>query len=162
MSEVQYELKSPFSYAYKSDQVEASFITMTAPNFSHVDKATPLKQAFAAALKEKFAKVDADELKEAQEIVAAAAEDKTNDDGVKDDDDGIDSQFVLSVLFQWSGDLTKVFRTAQSLFIAGAAKVEGETPVTKAILEKMTLADFEGMVGTYLSNFIVPSLMDGQ
>lgn len=156
MQECRYELKQPFEYAYKGDMTEANFITMTAPNFTQVEKVTPIKQALAAALKERFAGLDQSTIQEAQEI--AAEQPETGDD----DEGGIDSSFVMAALFTWTGNLTKVFKNAEALFMSGVALVDGETKVTKNLLEKMSLADFEGMVGAYLANFIIPSLMDGQ
>ena len=52
MSEHTYELKTPFEYALKGENQTASFITMTAPGYKQVDKFTPIKQAFMAAISE--------------------------------------------------------------------------------------------------------------
>lgn len=154
MDECRYELKKPFQYAYKGEMEEANFITLSAPNFTQFEKVTPIKQAIAAALKERFEGIDTAEIEEAQEIAASQQD--------TEDDSGIDASFVMAALFTWSGNLTKVFKNAEALFLSGVALVDGETKATKNLIEKMSLDDFEGMLGAYLANFIIPSLMDGQ
>ncbi len=148
MGEVNYELKHPFKYAYKDDMQEASFITLTAPTYRHVDKVTPIKQAFMAAIKQATEGISEEDSKIVQADTEEASEISAHD--------------AIQVLFQWSGDLTSVMEKAAALFKSGVAQIDGETPFNKGLLEKMSMVDFEGMVGCYLANFIVPSLTDGQ
>lgn len=148
MSEVIYELKVPFSYSETRDgkltgeQVEARHLTLFAPTYRQIDKVTPLKQAFAAAITEVTANVD-----------SSGTE--------ADPDSEIEPAQAMQLLYTWSGDATKALLHAAELFKSGAALVDGEAKVTGPILDKMSDRDFEGLVGTYLVNFIVPSLTGG-
>jgi hypothetical protein len=146
MSEHQYELKHPFEYAGKTgEMISVGFITITAPTFKQLDKVAPIKQAFTAAIKE-------------------VTDDLTPDTAEKADTAGgdkIDGAQAMALLYRWSGDITKVLLYAAQLF-KDAALVDGEEKLTTPLLNKMHLSDFEGLLGMYLANFIVPSLMDGQ
>lgn len=150
MSEATYELKDSFSYAPMKDgkptgdAAEAMFVSFTAPNYRQIDKVTPLKQAFAAAVKE---------IQSAEAVAEAAPAGDSNE---------IAPETALQLLYSWSGDATKALLHAAALFKSGAALVDGETPITEALLDKLSSRDFEGMVGTYLVNFIIPSLMGGR
>ena len=141
MSEVIYELKHPFEYSSKGEKVPASFITLFAPTFKQIDKVAPIKQAFTAAITELTDSVESgDSQEEAGDITGPQ---------------------VLQLMYRWSGDMTKIFLHSEQLFKSGAALVDGEAPLTTPLMEKMNLTDFEGLLGAYIANFIVPSLMDG-
>ena len=58
--------------------------------------------------------------------------------------------------------MTGVFINASLLFKSGAALVDGEGTLTTPLMEKMTVEDFEGLVGAYIAAFTAPSLMDGE
>lgn len=147
MSEVQYELRNPFGYAAKGgDQVEASFITLTAPNYKQLQHAIPLKQAFTAAIKE------LDVTDEDRERAKAES---------SKDDDTVSATQALQLLYSWSGDASKPLLHAAELFKSGVALVDGEARLTAPMLDKMSADDFEQLVGVYLANFIVPSLKGG-
>ena len=143
MNEVNYELQNPFKYAFKGDQVDASFITLYAPTYKSMENFLPIKQAFTSAVTE----LSASDLAKAEKD--------------SDESQDIDAKAVIQVLYAWSGDMHKVFLHAEKLFRGGAAKVEGETSFTAPMLDKMDLVDVEGLIGTYIANFIAKSLMDG-
>lgn len=146
--EVTVELREPFKYAAKDggDAVDASFVTLCAPNYRQLQHSTPIKQAFSAAIKE-IAVTDEDRER------AKAEQGKG--------DDGITGAQALHLLYSWSGDAQKILLHAAELFKSGVALVDGEVRVTAPILDKMSGEDFENIVGEYLANFIVPSLMNG-
>ena len=146
MNECNYELKHPFEYANKGEQVAASFITLFAPSFKHIDKVAPIKQAFTAAITDT-----------ARDVNTAEVEAKEPEE----DGDLITPSQAIQVLYAANADITKVFLHAQELFKSGAALVDGESKLTTPLMEKMHLDDFEGLVGAYLGNFIAPSLMGG-
>jgi len=149
MSEAIYQLRDPFKYARADgDIAEATFVSLTAPNYRQLPKSTPLKQAFAAAVNEMTTANGA----KASDAAQAAPSDESAD---------IEPAQAMQVLYAWSGDATKALLHAADLFKSGAAMVEGEVKVTEAILDKLSDRDIEGLVGTYLVNFIVPSLTGG-
>ena len=143
MSEHIYELKHPFKYASKGEQVDANFITVFSPNFKQIDKVAPIKQAFTIAIDE----LNSDDVK--------------IEENKKEEDSGITPTMVLQLLYRANADVTKVFLHARELFKSGAALIDGESSLTIPLMDKMSLDDFEGVLGVYIANFIVPSLMDG-
>lgn len=145
MSEFNYELKKPFSYAAKGEMVEAHFITVTAPSYKQMTNAAPIKQAFMTAITEVAEK----------EITKHA-------DVEKSDDESVTGEQVLQLLYSSSSEITKVFLYAEQLFKSGAALVDGDQKLTSELMQKMDMTDFESLVGDYIANFIAPSLMDGQ
>lgn len=142
MKEAQYELKQSFQYAAKGDTVDASFVTLMAPNYKQMQHMVPIKQAFTAAIKEIAADVAEPETADQTESTLAASE-------------------AIALMYQWTGDLTKVILHAEQLFKSGVALVDGETKMTTPLMEKMAVEDIEGLLGCYIANFIAPSLMDG-
>lgn len=144
MDEVIYELKVPFEYPVKGEMTEASFITLFAPHYKSINDFAPIKQAFTTAISELS--------QSAVQAAESLPEDKPEEIGPKS---------VMHVLYSWSGDTSKVFFHAERLFKNGAAKVDGENSFTTPMLEKMDIEDVEGLVGTYVANFIAKSLMDG-
>jgi hypothetical protein len=146
MNEVIYQLKTPFKYALKGEQVEASFITLIAPTYKSVANFAPIKQAFTSAI---------------SELSHGTLSEATNESSSDEAAGEIDLKSVMHVLYNWSGDTSKVFLHAEALFKNGSALVEGETKFTSPMLEKMDFHDVEGLLGTYVANFIAKSLMDG-
>jgi len=144
MSEVITELKDGFSYAFKGEEQNATFITLLPPTFKQIDKIAPLKQAFVCAINE----ISQDVQQSADDVEESA-------------DDSITGPQILVLLYRSTCDMTKVFLHAKDLFNSGAALVDGETKLTIPLMEKMSVPDFEKLVGDYLANFIAPSLMDG-
>ena len=149
MSEYIYTLKSPFSYARKGENVEAEFITLTAPNFKQLPLSAPIKQAFMTAITEVHDSADS--------TTATETPEKADDD-----DSGLTAGGVLQVLYRSSCDMVKILLHAEQLFKSGTALVDGEVKLTTPLMEKMQGDDFERLLGAYVANFIAPSLMDGQ
>tara|TARA_R110000851_G_scaffold197793_1_gene348891 strand:- start:115 stop:549 length:435 start_codon:yes stop_codon:yes gene_type:complete len=143
MSEITVELKNPFEYSYKGDMVEAQFIVMPEPGFKELDKIAPIKQAFVAAVN--------DLASEASEPSAEAPEGDT---------ESITGPQIMALMYRSKGNMSQVFLYAQELF-KSVALVDGEQKLTVPIMEKMSVSDFERLLGEYLANFIAPSLMDG-
>ena len=144
MAEHIYELKTAFSYAFKGESVDASFISLTAPTFKHIDKVAPIKQAFTLAISEISSGSNVD------------TEDKEAEEEKK-----ITGGECMQIFYRSTVDITKVMLHAEQLFKSGVAMVDGEVKLTTPLMEKMSLDDFEGLVGAYVANFIMPSLMDG-
>lgn len=138
-----YELKEKFEYAHKGESVEATFIEITAPNKKQLSDFIPIKQAVTAAMKE-------------------IAEGADNSEANETEQPEITGSQVLTLLYSSSVDMLKVMLHAEQLFKSGAAKVDGEENLTIPLQDKMGVSDFEGLVGDYIANFILPSLMDGQ
>lgn len=145
MTDVIYTLKHPFQYTSGGDVVDASFITITAPNYKQLQHAVPIKQAFAAAISE----------------ISVSDADREKAEQSKDESEQIQPEQAMQLIYASSRDATKTLLYAAELFKAGAALIDGETKITAPLLDKMSGEDFEGLVGAYLVNFIVPSLTGG-
>ena len=144
MSEYTYELKQSFKYAKSGEQEDATFITITAPTFKQLDKVAPIKQALMAAISE---------IQDSKIVAESDA---------KTDNEKLTGAQCIQLMYTWSGDLNKVFLHAEQLFKSDVALIDGESRLTSPLMDKMSVTDFEGLVGAYIANFIAPSLMDGQ
>ena len=157
MKEHIYTLKSTFNYATKDgDAQEATFLTLRAPDFTQMRKVAPIKQAFFCAIKS----AQDEKAKKEKEDTTIIKQDK--DIESNDDDDGVNGEQCIQLLYSSHVDVSKVILNAELLFVSGVASVNGEIPVTSGILKKLTMEDFEGLLGEYISNFIMPSPTDGQ
>lgn len=144
MAEHTYELKSPIQYARKGEMVDGSFVTMTAPTFREIDKIAPIKQAFMAAISE----------------ISSGAE-TPGEDAAAADSGKINGKQVIQLLYSSKGSVADIMRHAEKLLRSGVFRLDGEEKFTSPLLDKMSLEDFEGLIGDYIANFIMPSLTDG-
>ena len=147
MEEVIYELKQPIQYSSKGEKVEATFVTMFGPTYKQMGSFTAIKQAFMASVKE---------IKSDHGTPEPA---ETGNDEVESEI--MEYENVMLLLYQRSEPISKVFLHAEKLFKDGGAMIEGETSFTDPLIKSLSLPDFEGLLGTYIANFIAPSLMDG-
>lgn len=147
-TEIIYELKTPLKYHSNGEEAEASFITLYAPSYKHMDKTVPLKQAFyraASALKDE------------------TVEQEDTDTEVPDNDAGATGSMAVDMLYQSTEDMFKICLHAAELFKApGIAKIEGSEKMTGPILEKLSQDDLEQMLGAYLVNFILASALNAK
>lgn len=146
MSQVLYELKTPFSYAYKGDTHEASFIELKEPTRKDLQNFTPIQQAFTKAVKSIQDETDPEVLEESKDKEIESEE-------VSEDA----SHSAMFVLHQSDEDMVKVGLYAAQLFKNGGALIDGDTPLTIPLQEKMSMKDWNGLLGTYIVNFIAPS-----
>lgn len=137
--EFEYELKRKFQYALKGEQTEASFITLKAPTSANLKECAFLKQAFFRSLP-----TDAEEK-------AQALKDEVKDETVNGE------EIMLLISMSQNVELISVLVTARELFASNVAFVDGETKVTKPILDSISQDDLEAMVGAYMANFILAS-----
>lgn len=138
-----YELKSStVKYTHQGELQEAEFIQLQAPSFNQLNLHMPIKQAFVKAITE----IDSGEANESEEAQS---------------DEGIKPEGAMQLLYTWSGDLAKLLDDAAKLFCTKVAMIDGETKMTKPLLEQLSGEDFEGLMGTYVANFIIPSLKAG-
>ncbi len=137
-----YELKHPFKYAHKGDEVEAGFISLLPPTSRHVGPCADLKQAVFRSLP----------------IVEPGSNQAKND---KDDkDDGLDGTIIMLLIYTSQNvDLKHMLFVARELFTTRppVALVDGEERTTHKILDDIHPDDFETMVGEYIARFIVAS-----
>lgn len=138
-----YELQVPFEYHYKGDLQEAQFITLLPPTSKNIADCADLKQAFMRAM---HGYQDSG--------AAQAAKDSAVD--VESDDFGGEGIMML-ISMSKDVELKQVLLHGRELFSSGVALVDGETKVTKPILDNIDQDDLEAMIGEYYINFILAS-----
>lgn len=136
-----YELQVGFSYGdSQGNQQTASFIELAAPTSRNMTECAELKQSFYRALPDDKDATDEDrEGKEISEVNGA--------------------DVIGLILRSKDVKLITVLLHAKALFCSGVAKVDGQTKLTKPLCDKMNNDDFENMVGEYLVNFILASIL---
>ena len=73
--------------------------------------------------------------------------------------DEITGHQVMQLLYGWSDDLRPVQHEVRQMFKSGVAMVEGVEKLTSPLQDKLSVDDFDGLMGAYIANFIAPSLM---
>jgi hypothetical protein len=145
VTEFDYALKAPFTYAFNGDDTEATFITLTAPTPKHARECAELKQGFFVAQR------SLPDVSDDIELSEAAKEKKET---------GLNGDDVLVILAGCKDvDYPRLLEVARKLFTSGIAQVDGETKLTSPLVDKMSLDDFESMTGAFLANFTLASML---
>ena len=138
VTNITYELDTPFDYAHKGEKIEASFIELKAPTSRNMRECAFLKQAFFHSL----------------------PDDKGEEDGEKGDPSAVSGSQVISMMYlSHDVDMVPVLGHAKELFTSGVAMVDGEEKLTKPLMDTLSQIDLENMLGDYLINFIVASAL---
>ena len=147
MTDVIHDLIKPFKYTPKNagEETEAQFITLKEPSVKHLAACSTLKQAFMRVITEEAAAGGGD---------AAAGKDPDVDEGAMEDN-------IMNALYASGEDIAKLFLTAKELF-REVALVDGEKKITVPMLDAMCIEDIEKMVGKYMANFILASVLGDQ
>ncbi len=147
MDEVIYTLKDTFEYAHTgSGNLEnAQFITLLPPTARYITDIAPLKSSLFKAIQWAQDKEDNDSVGEGT--------------GSGGDVETISAKAMMTTLdLTPDVDMAKVMLHINSMLTNGLAKVDGEMRFTKPISEKISIIDVYGLAGTFLVNFIIPSL----
>jgi len=136
VTEITYELKSPFEYAFKGDNRDAAFITLTAPTMKQHSQAADLKQSIIRIVRE---------------AVKDSGDDESEDS--KEDEQITSSMIIATIYGSACVEANVVWAQARALLKENVALVDGEQKLTTPLMEKMSPDDFENMVGEYIANF---------
>jgi hypothetical protein len=138
---ISYALKKPISYTSKGQPVEAVSVDLFEPSAKHIQLCGILKQEFHKA--------------------AAYFQDKATDSTEQGSDDvDIGAEEVMGMMYGAATcDMNKVFVTAKELLTSGLALVDGEEKLTKVLYDKLDIEDAEGLIGSFLANFTLASLL---
>lgn len=154
MEEIRYELKKSFEYAFKGEQREAGFITLAEPTVENIGFVSKLKQGFMRAIS---TMPESDRKKAIAEHGDAPQKDKEQDMSFDD----MPGDALLTMLAMTEIDYQAYMQTAVATFCSGkVALVDGEEPLKKGLLDKMTVNDLEAMTGEYLKAFILTSVSE--
>lgn len=142
-------LKDKIMYHYKGEETEASFVTILKPTAKHISLVSVLKQAFQVA---------------AMSINDGKDKEEKDDKDDKDDDSVISPSDAVALVYAGGKNISikEVMLTAKELLTSGLVLVEGEEKLTKPLCDKLSQDDFEEILGSFLVNFIVKSLLTGR
>ncbi len=145
-----FQLSKPLSYSKGGDQIDGLFIELRAPTSRHSDECGFLLQAFMRS------REDAERAALAAGVTPEAPDqdDETSTPDVK----GRDVITLMAIADKV--DLPEVLRVARKLFTSGAAYLDGEVKLTSVLLDRISQTDFENMLGDYLVNFTLASLLE--
>jgi hypothetical protein len=145
MKELTYNLRDPFEYAFKGDMREAAFITVSAPTVENIGCVARLKQGFMQAVSN-------------QKSSSSEAAPKDEDAAGMDD---LSGDMIMAMLSMSDIDYAGYLTTARAVFSdTGVALIDGEEPIKKAVMSKMSMSDLEAMTGEYLKVFILTSALE--
>lgn len=134
-----YELLTPVPYALKGEQADGTFIELSAPTSREMAHVTALKQMFYRALPKDGEQSDEE------------------DAGT----DNLTGETIMALIYTSEVDAHKLLLTAVELFKT-VGLIEGETKLTKPIIDAIDLDDLEKMTGEYMLNFILASVLQNQ
>lgn len=152
MSEYRYILVDDLEYAASGEMQKAQFIDMQAPNAKFLEHLSPIRQEVMKALNWSTQR---DEFKKTSN---AETDEKVDTNSV--DVDEVDAKVMMTTLDLAEGvDVFKVLLGVSTIVTSKKmAKVDGETNFTKPLYDNMSIKDIYGLTGTFLVNFILPSL----
>ena len=133
-TEIQYDLENKFMYSSKGEQVEAQFITLTAPTSKHSHECAALKQAFFRALPRDQ---ESDENVEAKDVSG--------------------TEVIILLAISTNVELPDVIEIGKKLLSSGVAMIDGEVKLTMNVINNMYASEFEIILGDYIVNFIIAS-----
>jgi len=145
----QVKLSKPITYAYKGENVEASFITLLPPTAKHIHLTGLIKSVFQK---------NAVEFRQNQKLVdqvADAAESQQKEGGEKE----VGSDDVWGLFYMNPDSIEQVMIAGKELMSSGLFLIEGEVKLTKPLIDELSTEDFEKVLGEFMANFIVASLM---
>lgn len=154
IEEIKYDLKKSFGYAHKGEQREAEFITLQAPNVDNVGFAAKLKQGFMKALAGQ---------QRTREVNASHDDDSDQEDPKNPGEnlEDMSGEMLMALLSMSDIDYPAYLHTSVAVFSAkGIALVDGEEPIKKGMMDKMSVEDLEAMTGEYLKAFILTSVSE--
>jgi len=147
MNTVQYPLVENFQYAAGGDMTEAQFIELSPPTPRLLSNLAPVKSEVMKAIVWSQNQDDVDD---------------TEGEDSKGEEASISPKAMMTTLELAPGvDVAKVLLNINAMLVGkdGLAKIEGEHRYTVPISENdISIVDTYGLAGTFLVNFILPSL----
>lgn len=145
-TEFDFKLSKEIEYHHNGETIKGTFIKLYPPSSKQLKQCTALKQSFFQAMGEIEAQFSGKNPEEVQKV--------------KDKDESISGDDVMSILYMSKVDMFKLLLHAKDLFLCrGVAKIEGEEKLTSPMVDEMSQDDLEKMTGEYLVNFILLSVL---
>lgn len=143
-SETRVILSEPLRYSGRDGEFHmANFVVLKAPGSRAYKPAIMVKQAVLRAIATERRKAPA-------EVTVQIAP--------KADEDQPSGADWVAMLASTEADLPALFEMVRDLLVRhGLALVDGEVPMTSALIDDLSLPDFENLVGEYLAAFPLAS-----
>ena len=145
MKTFDFTLSDPIEYQAKGENTKASLLELSAPAANNRRKVAKLKQGFMRVVNE----IPESAKQEAKEIVDKKEGEKKEETSPRE---------ILALLQMGSIDYADYIDTFVGLLTSGICKVEGETPITGLMVDKISCEDLERLMGEYFVNFILGSV----
>lgn len=144
MKTFDFTLSEPIDYQAKGENTKSSLLELSAPSGKERKKAARLKQGFMRCINE----IPDSDKQQAKEL--ADKKDGTEKKETKPEE-------ILALLQMGSIDYPDYLDIFVGLLTSGICKVEGDTPITSLIVDKISYEDLEKLMGEYFVNFILGS-----
>lgn len=138
---INFELSKPIPYSYEGQELQGTFITLYQPTRKNMDECIFLKQAFFDA------------------AMSVNDEDGDSTQDKPKEDEQIKGEDIIALFYRQKIDMKKVVANGISILRSGAAKIEGVKDLTAPMIDHLSCRDLENIIGAYVGNFIVSSLM---
>jgi len=136
------ELIKGIEYSSNGDTVEAVFIQINEPTARHMNFCAELKQAFYVATSD------------------IKAQENSEPDKVEKIDNKVLASELLKMMYSSTKiEMNKIFYSARELLTSGVCLVDGDVKLTKPLYDSLSQDDVETLLGAYLVNFILRSVL---
>ncbi len=148
MDTVRVVLTTPISYTANGGVREGKFIELRAPSSRAYRVALRIKQQLMRAIMEQRAQV------ETITGTYAAPPEPTPAPAPDADPAGPRGPAFLQMLAASTADLAAIAADVRELLVEHeAGRVDGETPLTALLVDRLSMPDFEAVLGEYLATF---------
>lgn len=146
MESVRVVLSTPFEYASKGGMRRAGFVELRSPSSKAFRIALRMKQQLMRAVMQQQDRLRA--------VVASAPEPEPAPEVQPTVDEGPRGPAFLQMIAGSDADLGALAEDLRQLVILhGVALVDGEEPMTELLLDRLSMTDFEAVLGEYLATF---------
>ena len=139
---MKYELKKSFQYSHKGDTEKAQFIEVKEPTYKQIQYVSKIKQQLMNALH------------------GLSSDAETSSSEQSSGDTTLTGAQAMQILYSSKETIAPVF-TCMAEILRACAVIDGSEGFTAVYVDRLSAADFEGITGDYIANFITPSLLDG-
>ncbi len=144
MKEIKLELSYPIEYAFEGQTLEADHLMMVSPSAASIKFTSQIKNLFFDAISKNRNEIE-------------SKEPLKKDSSDQSDITPVMVEYILSTCN--SGSVDKLHQCLKDLFCSGAIKLPTGQRINIVQLDKLSLEDYEKLIGEYVVNFIIGSLL---
>lgn len=162
MTEFSFELSSPIEYQRDGQNLDGKKLRLIAPSYKQKTNCQELKQLFYKAVKpiieeeEKQKKIELEVAKKhspesARKLLADRK--KEEEDQTEDKKKDLKAGQFMPLFLQSDLNIDHLTSTFERLLLSGICTIDG-IPVTKSMLQDISLSDSEKLFGEYMFHFL--------